>query len=366
MTKRTVRAISSVLLVWFLLTGGLAQAGTWVYLRFEEGAGTVALDSSGNARNGGFFEDRGPTYVSGECFTPVNCIPRTNEPNQYALFFDGVDRNAVEVSGEVGSGPTTGLTIEFWVLYYSVTGRTVLGKQYGDGPANTFQIELNTDMNRAITSFNIKLQGHNPIKLRGPATPRGRWTHVAATWSAATTLMKIYHDGVLVDSLSVPGGAALEDDTNPFLIGAENDSTSGGGPRANWFNGYLDEVRVSDVALEPNQFLNWPPPGSAAVEADGATFAPIAPRVMFETPQPSSGAEPVRFAIETTAPLAELFIVNVGGRVIHRWSPEDLSSQGFSWHPRSRKGRVAAGTYWLRARTTEGASSATKMVLVGR
>lgn len=365
MTEHTVRRVILVLLACLVLSAGVSHAGTWVYLRFEEGGGTTALDSSGNSHNGTFFEDRGPTYVSGDCFLPVKCIPRTNEPNLHALFFDGVDRTAVTVPDPLATGPLTGVTVEFWVLYYSVTGRTTVGKQAGGCCKNTIQVELNRGQDRNLTSFNITDQAFVEHILLGPAIPRGRWVHVAATWSATTTLMKLYYDGVLVASQSV-SGTSLYEDGNPLLIGAENDETLGGGPKGGWFNGYLDELRISDVALEPNQFLNWPPAGSTAVGADGASSRLVAPRITLESPQPASTEVPVRFAVDTAAPLSELFVVDVGGRVVHRWSPEALSAASFSWSPGSRDGRVAAGTYWLRALTTEGTSSATKVVLVGR
>jgi len=81
-----------------------------------------------------------------------------------------------------------------------------------------------------------------------------QWQHVAATWDGTT--MRIYVDGE--EKNSVPYTAGLKDNPGAFSIGgivrwsgAASRSTEG-----QYYNGLIDEVRISDAALSPSQFLN--------------------------------------------------------------------------------------------------------------
>ena len=91
----------------------------------------------------------------------------------------------------------------------------------------------------------------------------GNWHHVALTYNGATRAMDLFFD-----YSDVGGGTA----TNPLVYDntALRFGTLGGG-RA--FDGWMDEVRLSDTVLTPNQFLRTtlvPEPSSAALLLLGA------------------------------------------------------------------------------------------------
>jgi hypothetical protein len=86
------------------------------------------------------------------------------------------------------------------------------------------------------------------------------WNHVAAMFDAVTLEMVIAINGVLSSSPSTFSGSSFYvDAAQQFVLGAFN-STSGG-----FLNGFLDEVRVSDILRYTSNFT---PPNSLTVDAN--------------------------------------------------------------------------------------------------
>ncbi|MHC4621347.1 MAG: SUMF1/EgtB/PvdO family nonheme iron enzyme, partial [Planctomycetota bacterium] len=89
--------------------------------------------------------------------------------------------------------------------------------------------------------------------------PLETWSHVAMTWDADAVgdKFKLYVDGELVGSAAGTSTPTI-DSSGGFAVGGyqrEDSST------AQFFQGRIDEFRLCDVALEPDQFLNgdpWP------------------------------------------------------------------------------------------------------------
>jgi hypothetical protein len=123
--------------------------------------------------------------------------------------------------------------------------RVVVGKQlFGGCCVNSFQLELNP--------FRFQLTGSSgDDHLIGPGfePPVGQWVHIAGTWNGST--MRLYLNGTEVASDSFSGSIGY--DSNPVLIGGEDDG--GGIPGCCLFRGHIDEVRLSDGALSPAEFL---------------------------------------------------------------------------------------------------------------
>ena len=95
--------------------------------------------------------------------------------------------------------------------------------------------------------------------IRSPSSlPEGRLIHVAATLDDATGLQRIYFDGEIVaeTTTSIRPPAALDPTENPG-VGIGNTQ---GDKYHEAFPGIIAEVRISNVALEPDQFLftGWP------------------------------------------------------------------------------------------------------------
>ena len=104
---------------------------------------------------------------------------------------------------------------------------------------------------------------HSPDLL-----PTGQYLHVAATLDDATDTMKLFIDGTEVAS-----GIALGIRPNVTSLYG-NARVSIGGLADGWnlgqyFNGVIDEVRISDTALSPSEFLRGsvPEPTTLAIWA---------------------------------------------------------------------------------------------------
>ena len=98
--------------------------------------------------------------------------------------------------------------------------------------------------------------------------PHDSWSHVAMTWDAdaANDKFKLYINGKLAASDGGTSTATI-DSIAGFTIGGyqrENGST------AQFFVGKIDEFRLSDVALDPNEFLGMVPSISFATASSEA------------------------------------------------------------------------------------------------
>lgn len=86
------------------------------------------------------------------------------------------------------------------------------------------------------------------------ALPVGQWIHVAGTLDDATGVQALYVNGALVASTVTsirPRAKLIKADHAGVAMGSGIE----GSPDQAYLHGSLDSVRISDVALEPAQFL---------------------------------------------------------------------------------------------------------------
>jgi hypothetical protein len=93
--------------------------------------------------------------------------------------------------------------------------------------------------------------GNNAILSSVATSQDTSWHHIAATYDGAT--MKIYIDGVLDNSAAQ--SLTLTDSPNDLLIGV-NQGAGYEGEQRGFFNGYLDEIRLSNTAR--SSFITTP------------------------------------------------------------------------------------------------------------
>jgi hypothetical protein len=74
------------------------------------------------------------------------------------------------------------------------------------------------------------------------ALPLNAWSHLAATYDGET--LRLYVNGTEIGSTSVSG--PIPTSAGPLRIG-------GNSIWGEWFKGFIDDVRVYDVALTPGQ-----------------------------------------------------------------------------------------------------------------
>jgi hypothetical protein len=265
-----------------LLSGfGVAHASTVAYWRFEEGAPDTAasatiLDSSGNSLSG--LPVNSPVYRSN---VPVNPVPRTGSSNTRSLDFGGTNQ-MVAVPDYSQLRLTHSLTLEAYVNVRSVhagNGQYIVfrGDDRNSLDPYVLQVQIIGTGSPQFT-FSVTNQSNSIAAVGSPIPSLNQWHHVAGMLDESTDQVRLYVDGQLSASAAAHGIRAfdlLDPGQAPGLgIGNVQDPNY---PLVSVFNGHIDEVRISDQALLPGQFLNSVPEPIAVSSV--ATLFPLVGRM---------------------------------------------------------------------------------------
>jgi hypothetical protein len=247
---------------------GGATVGWW---RFEEGTPPNAatgpnsvLDSSGHNLNG--TPGNGPLY-SADVSPWSGAIGSAR-----SLHFNG-SNNRLFVPDSPALQLTHSLTVE--ALFRTEPMRPGTGAAgnlltRGDNRPglDPFRLSLMQPGNGLI--FQIVDGGNHAVRL-SYTVPFDQWVFAAGTLDDATGLMNLYVNGSLVASTTTsirPLGAL--DPAYAAGLGIGSDQT---GQFGELLNGWLDEVRLSDTALRPDEFLvQVPEPSAIALIGVGAAM----------------------------------------------------------------------------------------------
>lgn len=160
-------------------------------------------------------------------------------------------QSLVSYNGKLYAGLGTGADAETWV-YDGSSWDQIAGDAEGGFDATFDEVHAMTvyegDLyaglgNGANADAEVWTYGNNKTILRSATSSFNTdWHHIAAVYTGTT--MKIYIDGVLDNSLSV--AQFINDSTNDLLIGSNFGSSEKGNAQA-FFDGYIDEVRLSDT-----------------------------------------------------------------------------------------------------------------------
>lgn len=201
-----------------------ATVGLWT---FDEASGNTAYDSSGYGNNGTVY---GATRTSD---TPYSYAGNS------AMSFDGLNDYI-----NCGSSPALDLatfTLEAWIKPETVGYRYIAAK------GHRYAVELIDGTARPQSWYTTDNDVTYHIVPSPDAIPMNTWTHIATTRDGDD--LKLYVNGQQKGTLTGPYGATIQHN-NDFYIGDVN--------LVNYFtryyfNGLIDEVRVSDIALSPEQ-----------------------------------------------------------------------------------------------------------------
>lgn len=147
--------------------------------------------------------------------------------------FDGID-DVAETAVDVDF--TNALTLSAWV-YPRNTGRwqTIVNKWYTPDAWGLF-------IEPGYFNFTLALpSGYRTIRY--PATAN-QWTHVAVTYSGSLNQVRLFVNGAASAPMAVPAGP-INDSGRPIAIG--------GHPSWNAFDGFIDEVKLWNRALNLTQ-----------------------------------------------------------------------------------------------------------------
>jgi concanavalin A-like lectin/glucanase superfamily protein/PEP-CTERM motif-containing protein len=250
----------SLLLASAVLVGAAMStpsiAGTVAYYRFEEGTanntatglGTI-LDNSGNGLNGTPLN--GPVYKSTVAL-PV--IPHTGAANALSMQFSGTGGQRVFVNDSAQFAIPGSLTIEAYFNVFAIPNAAGAILFRGDDRTGFDPYFLNVEAGQV--RFGITNPANQETLVTAPLPGLNQWIYAAGVLNTTTGTMSLYINGTLATSISTSATPlVLLDPTMEPGIGV-------GGHPSSFFNdfmsfdGLIDEVKLSDSALTPDQFLN--------------------------------------------------------------------------------------------------------------
>jgi hypothetical protein len=221
--------------------------GWW---KFDEGAGTTALDWSGHGNHAALMG--GPTWIAGY--------------DGGGLKLDGADDYAVLPIGEVISSMSSA-TFTTWVNFSNIGGAWQRIFDFGSGTGTYIFLCPRNGINDTIRLAITTSGGGGESLIDSPNTLPSGWHHVAAVIKSGN--MQIYLDGAML----VGGSTALVPSdlgqTGSNWLGRSQYSDDG------YFNGSLDDFRIYDYVLSADEIVMTmrgdPMLAWNAKPADGAT-----------------------------------------------------------------------------------------------
>ncbi|NOS79567.1 MAG: hypothetical protein HOP35_16675 [Nitrospira sp.] len=190
---------------------------------FEEGAGTIAGDKTGNGLHGTLVN--GPTWSAGKTAGGIT--------------FDGIN-DYLQVSNPGPLSPQK-VTLAVWAkpssfanTDWNSTLANVGLHEWSDG---YYGLAITTT-GKPLALLNIGGGEPNAYYLEGAAISAGQWHHLALSYDNAT--LRLYVDGVAAGSLSI--NRIRPSNASPLLVARRGDA-------GYHFKGTLDDVRIFSRAM---------------------------------------------------------------------------------------------------------------------
>ena len=201
-----------------------SNAGLVAAYSFDAGSGSVLTDTSGNGKDG---------TVVGATWTQAGRL-------RSALHFNGTS-DRVDLP-PLGTFYKSGFTLEAWVKKDTASkgDAAVAGTWTGSGGGGPM---LWFDYASSHLDLTLSQSGSNFLDS-GQLATAGQWQYLTGTFDGTTA--KLYVNGSLVASKAFSGNVG---DSNTWRIGAYSDSPAG------FFDGTIDELRIYNRALGPNEVM---------------------------------------------------------------------------------------------------------------
>jgi glucose/arabinose dehydrogenase len=202
------------------------------YWRLGETSGTTAADASGGGRSG--------TYAGGVVLGQAGALSGDANP---AVSLDGANDNVIR--NPIAGFPTTAISAELWVKTSDTTKEAGLVSYAASSSADEFQL-------RDARALRVYVKGSRVDT--GIALNDGAWHHLAVTWASTGGALRVYKDGTLAYSNTVPvqAGTTLTAGGS-LLLGQEQDTIGGGFETTQAYLGSLDEFALYPSVLTAAQ-----------------------------------------------------------------------------------------------------------------
>ncbi len=222
-------------------------AGLAAYWKFDDGSGTIAMDSSGNGNTG---------ILHGATWTNSG---RVNG----ALHFNGIN-SWVEVPDSDSVDLSKNFTVACWIypdVHAGNYNMLVSKHQPYINSDHSWYWGIKNDVSTFVNWGNPEIRGTQDIPLNS-------WTHVAITYIDATMSFCFYNNGQL--DRQMDADLSIRNTDKMLVIGSENGST-------NFYDGLIDDVRIYNRALTSNEVLELYQANENASPSAGFTVTPVAP-----------------------------------------------------------------------------------------
>ncbi|MDX2056089.1 MAG: LamG-like jellyroll fold domain-containing protein [Polyangiaceae bacterium] len=264
--------------------------GLW---HFDENAGALTKDSSGNGNGGVLW--RAPPGPSGWAApgklgaAALNAYPYGLDP----ITDTNYEANYADM-GFVDFGALDAVSVALWMRYTNTAANStggiashmekVLASPY---PFKGWQI-LRNDQGMIQVELAGPARTLTTAYVTAPPASTTQWSHVAFTWSSATAQLRVYIDGVLLATVA-HAASDLGSGSVPLTIGRSANAAHEA------FLGQIDEVSVHRGVLSDAQVLQMAQkPPSPALVAGTPTSARVkyTPRAQLLQKCNSPGTEP--------------------------------------------------------------------------
>jgi len=210
---------------------GNASAELLAHWRMDDGAGTAALDSTGNGFDG---------TLNGDAAWAVGQLGG-------ALTVDGSGDYVNCGLMDIDTTVTGGVSACAWIYKPAGGDMKMCGNNQGTNTAGGgFKCAIYNDR------MEMDLQDAGGRTLNrdtdGPAVPGDTWVHLAWVYDDEANVFNEYHNGVLADSSTETQSVGVS--TSEFRIGSD---TPGLG---HYFNGMIDDLRVYNHAMTEAEILD--------------------------------------------------------------------------------------------------------------
>jgi hypothetical protein len=240
----------------YIATKNPGTNGLVAYYPLNEGSGTTTDDASVNDHNG--------TFVGGVSWVSPGFMGASN------INVNGTALSKVSIGTWNPAAPDGKLTLALWIKwggpYEAGQPQGLIAKREDwSGSRMMFEFECDTPDTPAYRgTFALRSFSRGVFSPTGILTPLiGQWAHVASTFDGTTA--RLY-----LNSAEVASGAfSFSSMTTAMMCLANNQEGQYWGPGV--FKGDMDEVRIFNRALEPNEiaYLADTTPG------DGEIYTPL-------------------------------------------------------------------------------------------